>query len=64
MYLSKDWISAQEIALALGYSASHVKTKLIPRMILDGLIEQYDKKSATSPEQKYRVKKNAQNRLP
>ena len=54
--LCKDWISAQEIALRLGYSASHVKNKLIPRMISDGLIEQYDPKSTTSPEQKYRAK--------
>ncbi len=56
--LCKDWRSAQEIALALGYSAAHVKNKLIPRMISDGLIEQYDKRSVTSPEPKYRTKQD------
>ena len=39
----------------MGLSASHLRNKIIPRMIADGLLEPYDKHSPKSPEQKYRA---------
>lgn len=53
--LCYDWIGAKELASKTGYSVSHLKTKIIPRMIEDALIEAFDKESTTSPEQKYRA---------
>lgn len=53
--LCHDWIGARELASTLGFSLSHIKSKILPRMIADGLLEPYDKQSPKSPEQKYRA---------
>lgn len=57
--LCQDWTETKELADKTGLSVSHIKGKIIPRMIADGLLEPYDKQSPKSPEQKYRaIKQN------
>ena len=53
--LSQNWIDTQELSKKLGYSISHLKGKIIPRMISEGLLESFHKTSSRSPEQKYRA---------
>lgn len=57
--LCQDWTETKELADKTGLSVFHIKGKIIPRMIADGLLEPYDKESPKSPEQKYRaIKQN------
>lgn len=57
--LCQDWTETKELSDKTGLSVSHIKGKIIPRMIADGLLEPYDKESPKSPEQKYRaIKQN------
>ena len=53
--LCQDWTETKELADKTGLSVSHIKGKIIPRMIADGLLEPYDKESSKSPGQKYRA---------
>lgn len=50
-----DWKSVQEIASIINYSPKYIGSRIIPRMISEGLLETYDKKSPTSPGQKYKA---------
>lgn len=51
----KTWKTRQEIAIALGYKQDYLRNSVLPRMVADGYLEKLDKKSATSPNQKYKA---------
>lgn len=51
----KSWKTRQEIAIALGYKQDYLRNNVLPRMVADGYLEKLDKKSATSPNQKYKA---------
>lgn len=53
--ICEDWKTTQEIAKTINYKHKYLGSKIIPRMIADGLLEPYDKESPKSPEQKYRA---------
>ncbi|MDD6702029.1 MAG: ATP-binding protein [Bacteroidales bacterium] len=53
--LCNDWTDTKELATQIGLSASHLRSKIIPRMIADGLLEPYYKQSPKSPGQKYKA---------
>lgn len=49
------WKSAREIGEAIGYNHVYLSTRIIPRMLKDGLLEVFDKNASKSPVQKYRA---------
>ena len=50
-----SWRSNQEIAESLGYDAKYLGSRVIPRMVSEGVLEKMDKESNRSPKQKYRA---------
>lgn len=50
-----SWRSNQEIAESLGYDVKYLGSRVIPRMVAEGLLEKMDKESNRSPKQKYRA---------
>lgn len=49
------WKSVQEIARIVCYSAGHIRIRILPRMISDGLLEQLYKDMPTHSGQKYKA---------
>lgn len=52
------WKSCSEIARILCYKSNYISTRLLPRMLSEGLIESLHKDSPKHPGQKYRAIKN------
>ncbi|MDE5850014.1 MAG: hypothetical protein K2H38_07720 [Muribaculaceae bacterium] len=50
-----SWRSNKEIAESLGYDVKYLGSRVIPRMVAEGLLEKLDKESNRSPKQKYRA---------
>ena len=53
----KEYTSVEDIAIKVGKSISHLKNRVLPRMIEDQLLERLYPDALKHPRQKYRAKK-------